>query len=140
MKKIQFIEGPISPQHIGQLIDEHQQHLNTGAYTIFCGQVRADLVESQKVKGIEYSIYESMAFKILNAQIDTLINQFKLQSITVLHSKGFVPVGNLSVILMITSTHRNQALEAQNTLLPIIKFEVPIWKKEILQDASFHWI
>jgi molybdopterin synthase catalytic subunit len=51
-----------------------------------------------------------------------------------------VAVGELSVILFITSAHRNQALEAQQALLPIIKFEVPIWKKEILEDASNRWI
>jgi molybdopterin synthase catalytic subunit len=80
-----------------------------------------------------------MANKILNEQLDKLKSTFQIQRINVIHSKGFVAVGELSVILFITAAHRNQALEAQQALLPIIKFEVPIWKKEILQDASNRW-
>lgn len=139
MKNIQFMDGPLSSLLVSQLIDEHQKQLSTGAYTIFCGQVRADSVEMQMVTGIEYSIYESMAYKILREQVEQLIEQYKVQTITIIHSKGFVAVGGLSVVLFISSTHRKQALEAQQALLPIIKFEVPIWKKEILQDASIRW-
>jgi molybdopterin synthase catalytic subunit len=139
MKNIQFIEGPLSTSLVSELIELNKLQLSTGAYTIFCGQVRADQVELQKVKGIEYTIYESMANKILDEQLDQLKSLYQIQHINVIHSKGFVAVGKLSVILFITSAHRNQALEAQQALLPIIKFEVPIWKKEILEDASFRW-
>jgi molybdopterin synthase catalytic subunit len=139
MKNIQFIEGSLSSELISQLINQHQQHLNTGAYTIFCGQVRADMIATTKVKGIEYSIYETMAHKILTEQVEELIEKFNVQNISIIHSKGFVAIGGLSVILFISSKHRNQALEAQQALLPIIKFEIPIWKKEILQDASHRW-
>jgi molybdopterin synthase catalytic subunit len=139
MKNIQFIEGPLSTSLVSELLEINKLQLSTGAYTIFCGQVRADQVELQKVKGIEYTIYESMANKILDEQLDQLKLLYQIQHINVIHSKGFVAVGKLSVILFITSAHRNQALEAQQALLPIIKFEVPIWKKEILEDASFRW-
>jgi molybdopterin synthase catalytic subunit len=139
MKNIQFIEGPLSTSLVSELLEINKLQLSTGAYTIFCGQVRADQVELQKVKGIEYTIYESMANKILDEQLDQLKSLYQIQHINVIHSKGFVAVGELSAILFITSAHRNQALEAQQALLPIIKFEVPIWKKEIFEDASFRW-
>jgi molybdopterin synthase catalytic subunit len=140
MKNIQFIEGPLSTSLVSELLELNKLQLSTGAYTIFCGQVRADQVELQKVKGIEYTIYESMANKILDEQLDQLKSLYQIQHINVIHSKGFVAVGEFSVILFITSAHRNQASEAQQALLPIIKFEVPIWKKEILEDASNRWI
>ena len=139
MKEILFIDGALSPSWINELINENAKRLTTGAYTIFCGQVRADEEETQIVKGIEYVIYESMAQKILIEQIQNLKEQFQIQQIYVLHSKGFVPVGALSVILFVTSSHRKQALLAQEALLPIIKFEVPIWKKEIFQNLYSRW-
>lgn len=139
MNHIQIIEGALSTQLIGNLLDSNAQNLMTGAYTIFCGQVRADKINDINVTGIEYTCYESMAIKILKEQIHQIKNQYSIQEIFVIHSKGFVPVGGLSVILIITSSHRQQALEAQQVLLPIIKFEVPIWKKEILQDRSTRW-
>lgn len=139
MKNIQFIEGPLSPQLVTELIQENMQLLSTGAYTIFCGQVRADVVEGQNVTGIEYTIYEPLAFKILEEQIALALEQYNVQTISIIHSKGFVKAGGLSVILFITSSHRNQALEAQQAILPVIKFEVPIWKKEILQNLHTRW-
>jgi len=139
MNRIQLIEGPLSTQLVSNLLDFNAQNLNTGAYTIFCGQVRADKIENNNVRGIEYSCYESMVLKILREQLDELKSQFHIQEIYVIHSLGFVPVGSLSVILFITSSHRKQALEAQHAIIEIIKFEVPIWKKEIFEDASFRW-
>mgnify|MGYP000859515508 CR=1 FL=1 len=140
MQTIQLTEGPLATTLVGNLLDLNAQNLNTGAYTIFCGQVRADKIENENVVGIEYTCYESMALKILREQVVLLKNQFSIKEIFIIHSTGFVPVGGLSVILFITSSHRQQALEAQQALLPIIKFEVPIWKKEILKDASSRWI
>lgn len=140
MQHIQLIEGPLSTTHISILLDRNAQIMNIGAYTIFCGQVRADKFENKNVKGIEYTCYESMAIKILKDKIEILKNQFNIQEIFIIHSNGYVPVGGLSVILFITSSHRQQALEAQQAFLPIIKFEVPIWKKEIFEDASSRWI
>jgi molybdopterin synthase catalytic subunit len=140
MKNIQFIEGPLSSKLILDLIETFSKQSETGAYTIFCGQVRADYFEDKKVNGIEYTTYKTMASQILNEKLEALLQQFKIQDISVIHSKGFVPVGGLSVILFITSLHRNAALQAQEALLPIIKYEVPIWKKEIFENQSYRWV
>jgi molybdopterin synthase catalytic subunit len=139
MKNIQLIEGPLSTRLVSNLLDLNAQTLRTGAYTVFCGQVRADQIENKKVKGIEYTCYEGMVLKILSEQLEELKTQFQIQEIYVMHSSGFVLVGSLSVILFITSSHRKQALQAQQALIEIIKYEVPIWKKEIFEDASFRW-
>lgn len=139
MKQIQFIEGPLSPQLTVDLLQEHTQSLNDGAYTLFCGRVRADVNDGVKVKGINYSCYESMAVQLLEKNVAELKNNYTISEIFVLHSVGFVPAGGLSVMLMISAPHRKQALEAQEALLPIIKFEIPIWKKEIYDDGSHTW-
>lgn len=140
MKNIQFIEGPLDTHILLELLQESALQLNTGAYTIFCGQVRADSLANNKVMGIEYTCYESMAINILNEKLEELKLQFDVLNLIVIHSKGFVPVGGISVMLFITSSHRKQALAAQEALLPIIKFEVPIWKKEIFEDHSARWV
>jgi molybdopterin synthase catalytic subunit len=140
MKAIELIEGPLSTELISKLLQQNASSLSTGAYTVFCGQVRADQFENKSAKGIEYTCYEGMVLKILREQLEEIKTQFQIQEIYVIHSLGFVPVGSLSVILFITSSHRKQALEAQQAIIEIIKFEVPIWKKEIFEDASFRWV
>jgi molybdopterin synthase catalytic subunit len=138
-KNIQFVSGPLSSNLIVDLMEAQAKHNETGAYTIFCGQVRADYLEEKKVIGIEYTSYNTMANQILNERLEELLLQFNLQTITVIHSIGFVPIGGISVILFISSSHRKAALEAQEAILPIIKFEVPIWKKEMFDDQSYRW-
>ncbi len=139
MKQIQFIEGPLSPQLTVDMLQAHTQSLHDGAYTLFCGRVRADVNDGLKVKGINYSCYESMAVQLLEKNLAELKNNYTISEIFVLHSVGFVPAGGISVMLMISAPHRKQALEAQEALLPIIKFEIPIWKKEIYEDGSHTW-
>ncbi len=139
MRQIQFIEGPLSPQLIVDMLQDHAQSLTDGAYTLFCGRVRADINEGVMVKGINYSCYESMAVQLLENNLAELKNNYTISEIFVLHSIGFVPAGGISVMLMISAPHRKQALEAQEALLPIIKFEIPIWKKEIYEDGSHTW-
>lgn len=56
--------------------------------------------------------------------------------IALAHRTGLVQVGEASVIVVVSSTHRKEALEACAFAIDEIKAKVPIWKKEVYEDGS----
>jgi len=60
MDKISFYKGGLSSQLVLDSISEIQKDLQTGAYNLFLGQVRADVVNGKKVSSIEFTAYEEM--------------------------------------------------------------------------------
>jgi molybdopterin synthase catalytic subunit len=55
------------------------------------------------------------------------------------HSLGNVLVGEICLFVFTSSMHRKMAIDACNELVDAIKFELPIWGKEIYQDQSTVW-
>eukprot|EP01126_Amoeba_proteus_P035876 TRINITY_DN362_c0_g1_i10.p1 TRINITY_DN362_c0_g1~~TRINITY_DN362_c0_g1_i10.p1 ORF type:complete len:113 (-),score=6.79 TRINITY_DN362_c0_g1_i10:209-547(-) len=49
---------------------------------------------------------------------------------------GLVPIGEASVIIAISSQHREEGLEAVHWSIDELKATVPIWKKEFYTDGS----
>jgi len=52
---------------------------------------------------------------------------------------GLVPVGEASVVIAISSTHRLESLEAVHHAIDSLKKSVPIWKKEIYDEGAEEW-
>ena len=52
---------------------------------------------------------------------------------------GVVPVGEASVVIAISSTHRSESLEAVHYAIDSLKKSVPIWKKEIYDKGTEEW-
>lgn len=59
-----------------------------------------------------------------------------LTRIALRHRIGVVPVGETSVIVAVSSVHREASLEAAKMLIDRLKETVPIWKKEVYEDGS----
>jgi len=56
--------------------------------------------------------------------------------IAMYHKTGLVPIGDASVIIAISSVHRDSGLEAVHWAIDELKATVPIWKKEFYEDGS----
>eukprot|EP01126_Amoeba_proteus_P035880 TRINITY_DN362_c0_g1_i6.p1 TRINITY_DN362_c0_g1~~TRINITY_DN362_c0_g1_i6.p1 ORF type:complete len:110 (-),score=15.90 TRINITY_DN362_c0_g1_i6:174-503(-) len=56
--------------------------------------------------------------------------------IAIYHKTGLVPIGEASVIIAISSQHREEGLEAVHWSIDELKATVPIWKKEFYTDGS----
>ena len=135
-----FIQGPIKPQFIAEQIARHNTKHNIGAHSIFLGQVRADEVDSKKVKGIEYSAYEDMADKEISRIRESAFAKWLLSCLHIYHSNGQVKTGEISLFVFVSAGHRTECLEAVHQIVEEIKHKVPIWKKEILEDGSARWV
>ncbi|HTV46802.1 MAG TPA: molybdenum cofactor biosynthesis protein MoaE [Phycisphaerae bacterium] len=103
---------------------------HAGAVVRFEGIVRPQ-EDGRSISGLDYTAYEPMASRELKRLADSAMCDFDLQSITVLHSRGFVPVGRCSFILLIVAMHRRPALAAMDWFIDALKRDVPIWKHPV---------
>ncbi|MCE7055912.1 molybdenum cofactor biosynthesis protein MoaE [Algoriphagus sp. AGSA1] len=138
MKKV-FLEGAISPEFIADSIAKHQGKHSIGAHNIFLGQVRADEVGDQQVVAIEYTSYEEMANEKLHEIREAAFEKFDLTCLHIYHSLGIVKVGEICIFVFVSSKRRKQVYQATEWLVNQVKEKVPIFGKEILDNADHQW-
>ena len=134
-----FTEGPIPAQKIADDIQKHATKTEIGAHSIFLGQIRADEKETGRVTGIEYTAYTEMALEKMNEIREALFAKYELTCMHVHHSLGIVPVGEICLFVFVSSKHRKAAFDACEELVEAIKFQLPIWGKEILSTQDSVW-
>ena len=121
MSKKVLREGPISPTMIGEVIAKHESKTYLGAHQIFLGSVRADAVDSKEVTAIDYSAYEDMAEAEFSKIREEIFDQYDLGCMHVYHSLGEVKVGEISLVVMISASHRVGLAEAVTQMVELIK-------------------
>ena len=118
-----------------------QKCLRTGASTF---QVPLNVGSTTKaspgrsVTGLEYQVFAPMAV----AQMEKLVAEVKTRwglTCAILNRYGFIPVGEVAVVVCVASSHRAEAFEACRWAIDTLKADVPIWKKEFCPDGTF-WI
>ncbi len=58
----------------------------------------------------------------------------------ILHYKGQLPVGGVSVVIAVSSPHRAESFEACRYVIEEIKMRAPIWKREHYIDGKSEWL
>eukprot|EP00057_Strongylocentrotus_purpuratus_P021229 XP_011675703.1 PREDICTED: molybdopterin synthase catalytic subunit isoform X2 [Strongylocentrotus purpuratus] len=109
-----------------------------GAISMFLGTTR-DNFDGKKVVRLEYEAYESMAEKQLNKLCIEMRQKWDLHNILIHHRLGHVPVTESSVMIVVSSAHRKESLEAVQYCIDQLKATVPIWKKEIYDEGDGCW-
>jgi len=144
-RKSIFIESAIPPDMICSIIAKHESKTDIGAHAIFLGQVRADESKSlsgegKTVSAIIYSAYDAMAEKEFKNIKEAAIKEYDLNCLHIFHSIGEVKVGEISMLVMVSSGHREKTFTALDDIVQQIKDHVPIWKKEIFEDGTERWV
>lgn len=134
-----FIKGAIPLELIAQSIKKYNIKEEIGAYSIFLGQVRADLVNNKEVQAIEFTAYEDMAIIKLSEISKYFFDKYKLMGLVIYHSLGKVYKGDICLFVLTASRHRKSAIEACDEVLVKIKKELPIWGKELFEDGTYFW-
>jgi molybdopterin synthase catalytic subunit len=109
-----------------------------GAIVTFVGTTRNNN-EGRKVIALDYDAYPEMAEKELariGAQART---QWPLGRMAIVHRLGPVQITEASVIIAVSSAHREAAFAACRFAIEEIKKTVPIWKKEVYEGGEV-WI
>jgi molybdopterin synthase catalytic subunit len=140
-KKIKncFRDRAISGLFIGESITKHQTKTTIGAHQIFLGQVRADVIDEKEVVAIEYSAYQDMANKVFDEIRESAFEKFELSCMHIYHSLGVVKVGEICLFVFVSSKHRKMAQKAVEFIVEEIKEKVPVFGKELFEDASHVW-
>jgi molybdopterin synthase catalytic subunit len=67
------------------------------------------------------------------------IEQWPVERITIHHRTGVLQVGEVPVVIAVAAAHRAAAFEACRFVIDTLKQNVPIWKKEVLEDGEV-WV
>ena len=112
-----------------------------GAIIYFVGTVR-DLNENKSVTGITYDTKDSMvirSFEEIYEDADNKLN-IKDKAVFIEHAKGYLDLGEISIIIAVACKHRDQAYVLSRYIIEEIKKRSPIWKKEHYENEESEWL
>ena len=130
----------ITKDIIDQLqILEQLKDNSSGAVVFFTGIVR-DHNSKEKIEGIFYEAYEEMVEEILKKIEKEISGNWNIKKFIAIHRIGYLKVGEISVIVGVSSEHRKEAFEACSYGIDNIKKRCPIWKKEKMESGDSEWV
>ena len=109
-----------------------------GSEVIFFGITRDHNLE-KKVSKLFYESYKEMAEIEIKKIIDNIRSKWEISTLKIIHRIGIVLPSELSMILVVSSSHRKESYEASQFFVDQLKKTVPIWKKEFFEDGTV-WI
>ncbi len=110
---------------------------SSGATTVFIGTVR-DHNEGKMVSAIHYEVYREMAERVFLEIENETTTKWNLKKFIAVHRVGDLHIGEVSVMIAVSTEHRKESFEACRYAIDMIKTRVPIWKKE-KSDAGEYW-
>lgn len=108
---------------------------SAGALSIFIGNVR-NRGRSGNVSEIYYESYSKMAEQKMREIENEAQTKWEIKKLVAFHRIGNIKVGEASIIIGVSSEHRNEAFEACKYVINNVKTRVPIWKKEISNESQ----
>jgi molybdopterin synthase catalytic subunit len=110
-----------------------------GASVLFVGTVR-DVNEGRPVTGIDYTAYEAMARREMEAIATEAAERFGTPHVVVEHRLGSLAVREASVVIAVSHARRAPAMDASRYVIEELKKRVPIWKREHYADGTREWV
>ena len=112
-----------------------------GASIYFLGTVR-NINDNKKVTGITYDSHDEMvikSFEEIYNEADQKLN-IKDKAVFIEHVKGYLNLGEISIIIAVACKHRDQAYVLSRYIIEEIKKRSPIWKKEHYKNDESEWL
>jgi len=107
-----------------------------GASVIFLGSVKSEM-DGKKVMKMELDVYPEMAEKKLGEIETDATKKYDIIESSIIHRYGELLVGDNIVLIIVKSIDRTKSFEACKFILERLKEEVPIFKKEYMEDNVF---
>jgi molybdopterin synthase catalytic subunit len=108
-----------------------------GAQVSFCGVVRDHSAGRSEVTSLEYEAYEGPALEQLGAVAAEARRRWpELGRLVMVHRLGRLTVGEIAVLVVVTTPHRHEAFAAARFCIDTLKATVPIWKYETWADGA----
>ncbi len=134
MTHIEISENPLDVQKCIDMVLTPE----TGGINVFVGSVR-NVTKGKKVVRLEFEAYTGMALKEMKKIAESIEKQWPVINIVIHHRTGVLSVGDIPVIIAVSSAHRDAAFSACQFAIDQLKEKIPIWKKEIFEDGE-EWV
>lgn len=112
-----------------------------GVIACFVGFVREEPIRegTSKVVRLQYEAYKDVAEKMLTEIRKDIMKQSGVVDLSIHHIIDEVSVGEDSLYVAVMTEHRDEAFKALKETVERVKFDVPIWKKEVTTVESY-WV
>lgn len=134
MIEIKLTDAPLNPSDATAFVSGCE----SGGTVVFIGTVR-DQTKGKTVVRLEFEAYEPMANLEMEKIAMACKELFNIHKVCIHHRTGILGIGEIPVVIAVSSTHRQAAFEACQYAIDTLKQEVPIWKKEVFEDGEV-WV
>lgn len=128
------VETPLVADAIAALVAAPE----AGAVVTFVGTVR-NHARGRAVRWLEYEAYAAGCLPIFAQLAAEMRERWSLVGVAIHHRVGHLQVGDTSVVIAVSSGHRQEAFAACEYAIDRLKERAPIWKKEAYADGEV-WI
>jgi molybdopterin synthase catalytic subunit len=109
-----------------------------GGVVVFVGTVR-EQDGGRPVTSLAYSAHPG-AIDELRAVAEKVAADHPVCGLAAVHRVGELAIGDLAVVVAVSSPHRAEAFAAAKRLIDDLKAEVPIWKHQTYVDGGADWV
>ena len=111
-----------------------------GAADLFIGTVR-NVNLGKAVKGVSYDVFDELTLNVFR----DLANESRQRwgdklNIYIEHYKGRLDILGVSILIAVSSPHRDESFKACRFIIEEIKHRAPIWKQEHYVDGDSDWV
>lgn len=110
-----------------------------GATDMFVGHVRNNH-QGKAVEGMSYEVHPTMTVKVLEKICQEAVGAWPQLHVYVSHYYGECALGQASIIIAVSTPHRDESFEACRYLIEEIKKRAPIWKREHYTTGKSAWL
>ena len=92
--------------------------------------------------GITYDTHDALVIKSFDEIYNEVNEKLKIKekAIFIDHAKGYLDLGEISIIIAVATKHREEAYKLSRYIIEEIKKRSPIWKKEHYQNSESNWL
>lgn len=134
IKLAELREAPLSVDEVRNAVMDPA----AGGVALFVGAVR-NHDHDRAVTGLSYSAHPSAAAE-LRRVAERVAGRYQVTAIAAVHRVGDLAIGDLAVVVAVSTGHRAEAFEACRALIDDLKESVPIWKHQLFADGESEWV
>ena len=127
-------DGPLSVDEVMRAVTDPA----AGGIALFTGVVR-DHDKGRPVQRLTYSAHPSAAAE-LHRVAGKIAVSYDLRAVAAVHRLGTLGVGEIAVIVAVSSPHRGDAFDACRALIDEVKSAVPVWKHQEFGNGESEWV
>lgn len=120
-------------------VTESVRSNRAGAVCTFLGTVR-EITGDRRTASLDYEAYPELAIKKMKELDDEARRRWPILESAIVHRVGHLDLGEISIVIAVSTPHRRQSFEACQWLIDTFKEVVPIWKRENWADGGEEWV